>query len=163
VDSKALAVKVVSSGFGLGYLPVAPGTWASAAAATLYWMFRCCPGAPGLLPVASLCMISAVTGIVIGREAEEAYGRRDPGHFVLDEMAGCWLTCLLFWWRTPLATAVAAFVAFRVFDIAKPFPIRRLEKLPHGWGVMSDDLVAGLYAAATLWVVCYAVIDPLIT
>ena len=144
-------VKAMASALGLGHLPVAPGTWASAAAAAAYVLIDRLPApwAPVLLGALLLGVFAA--GLALVPAAEAAYGSKDPRQFVLDEVAGQWLTCLLFAWRGPLATAAAAFVAFRVFDIVKPFPIKRLETLPGGWGVMSDDLAAGAYAAGTLW------------
>jgi phosphatidylglycerophosphatase A len=68
----------------------------------------------------------------------------DPGLVVVDEVAGMWVT-LLFVPFTPL-TAALGFLAFRLMDIVKPFPARRLEDLPGGWGIMADDLMAGVYA-----------------
>ena len=75
-------------------------------------------------------------------------GRRRTGRVSI-----LYLTCMLFWSGTPWVGAAAAFAAFRVFDVAKPPPIRRIERLPGGWGVMADDLAAALYAAACLWLV----------
>ena len=149
------AVKAAASALGLGHLPVAPGTWASAGAALVYllvqWLDR--PVAYALL--AALFVGVVVLGLAVCPRAIEVYGDKDPGPFVLDEVAGYWLTCLAFHWSSPLATAVSAFVAFRFFDIVKPFPIKRLERIPGAWGVMLDDLAAGVYSAALLWVVFY--------
>ncbi len=160
--SRDLAVKLACSGLGLGYLPLAPGTWASAAAATLYWWLRRTMGLSALAPVGLLCAATVLGGLLLAPRAERLYDGVDPRRFVLDELAGCWLGCLLFWWRGPVVTAGAVFVAFRFFDVAKPFPLKRLEKLPGGWGVMADDLGAALCAAATLWPLCYGVIDLLV-
>jgi len=155
-------VKVLASALGLGRLPVAPGTWASAAAAGVYLGVRVWAGPCwSAILWAALAVVAAV-GLIVCARAEAAYGKKDPGQFVLDEVAGQWLTCLLFWWRSPLATAIAAFAAFRLFDIAKPPPVRQLEKLPGGWGVMSDDLAAGLYAAGLLWLLRYGLLDRLL-
>lgn len=161
---RGLAVKVVSSGLGLGYLPVAPGTWASAGAAAGYYALRRCLPMPDFLLVAeALFWCTVAIGAFVCPYAIRVYGKADPRRFVLDEVAGQWLTCLAFWWRGPLTNVVAAFVAFRFFDIVKPFPIRRLEKLPGAWGVMLDDLGAALYAAAALWVVCHGILDRFIS
>jgi phosphatidylglycerophosphatase A len=77
---------------------------------------------------------------IVARES----GRKDPSFVVIDEVAGQWITLLLcpINWRN----AVIAFVLFRLFDIFKPFPIRRIERLPAGWGIVFDDVGAGLYA-----------------
>ncbi len=146
-----LMVKLTSSALGLGYLPVAPGTWGSAGAAGAYWLLRQ-TGPAGPVITGVLLLAVCVVGVWTCPAAIELFGASDPGRFVLDELAGCWLTCLLFWGRGPLVTAAAAFVAFRVFDILKPFPLRALERLPGAWGVMADDLGAALYAAGTLWI-----------
>jgi phosphatidylglycerophosphatase A len=140
---------------GLGYLPVAPGTWASVGAAAVYLALRRLPLQLCMAALAVGVVLVLLLGLALAPRALRIYGRADPGHFVLDEVAGLWLTCLLFPWPDGLAAGVSALVAFRVFDIAKPFPIRRLEKLPGGWGVMLDDLLAAVYAAAALWVLFY--------
>ena len=73
---------------------------------------------------------------------------QDPKRAVWDEFVGIWVTCLLL--PKTLPWMVAAFLCFRVLDILKPWPIRRLERLPGGWGIMSDDLLAGVYGAVLL-------------
>lgn len=90
----------------------------------------------------------AAVGVAAASQAESAYGRRDPGVIVIDETAGMLLTLA----AVPVGVggALAGFFAFRLFDVVKPFPARRAERLPGGWGVMADDLVAGLYAQALL-------------
>jgi phosphatidylglycerophosphatase A len=87
-------------------------------------------------------------GVVAAFEAESKYERRDPGYIVIDEVAGMLLTLL----AVPVGVGgvLIGFVAFRVFDVVKPFPARQVEALPGGWGVMVDDLVAGLYAQGAL-------------
>ncbi len=155
-------VKVASSALGLGHLPIAPGSWASGGAAALYVALRWL-GPPGWRVLLAL-LFAAVTaaGVALAPRAERLYGCQDPRPFVLDEVAGIWLTCLLFWWRGPVSTAAAAFLAFRLFDVLKPPPLRRLEKLPGGWGVMADDLGAALCSALVLWPLCYGVLEPLL-
>ncbi len=158
---KAL-VKAAGSALGLGHLPIAPGSWAAGGAAALYVALRWL-GLPAWRTWLAL-LFAAVTlaGIALAPIAEKVYRQEDPRPFVLDEVAGMWLACLLFWWRGPVWTAAAAFLAFRVFDVLKPPPLRRLEKLPGGWGVMADDLGAALYSALLLWPLCYRVVDPLL-
>lgn len=134
----------------LGLSPVAPGTAGSLGAVLLApWLF-----AP--LPLwARLAVLAAITvlGTVACHRAERALGRKDPGSVVIDELAGQWLTL------APFATLglldyILAFVFFRLFDIAKPPPVRQTERaLPGGLGVMADDLVAGLMAAGALGIV----------
>jgi len=88
--------------------------------------------------------LSIASGVPAATIAARESGRHDPGFVVIDEVAGQWIT-LLFSpadWRHGLI----ALVLFRLFDITKPFPIRRLERLPDGWGIVFDDVAAGLYA-----------------
>ena len=128
-----------------GHAPVAPGTFGSAAGLLLFWAVR----ASGSLAVeAAVLLAVTAVGVAAAARAESAYGRRDPGLIVIDETAGMLLTLA----AVPVGPggAVVGFLAFRFFDIVKPFPARRAERLPGGWGVMADDLVAGLYAQALL-------------
>lgn len=126
---------------GCGLLPGAPGTYASlAVAAGLAW----CGDDIDLAAGAGLVLFS-ILSVRVGRHAQAVFGRHDPGPFVLDEAAGVCLAAL-FLPASPLAAAGTAFLLFRVFDIAKPPPARRLERLPRGWGILADDLAAGVYA-----------------
>ena len=164
MSAKVSAVKVLASGLGLGYLPLIPGTWASAGAAAIYWLLREQLPPIGVQgAVGALFAAAVVVGLLVCPAAQELYGERDPRRFVLDEMAGLWLTCLLFWWRGPMVTAVAALIGFRVFDGLKPFPVRRLERLAGAWGVMADDLGAAACSAATLWALTRLVLDRVLT
>ncbi len=136
---------------GVGYFPVAPGTAGSAVAALITagtalrlewhpWMRIGLVGATvGLLAV----------GIWAGTQAEKHFEKTDPTQVVIDEVAGQFLTLAgapaLSWkWL------VIGFFLFRLLDIVKPFPGRRAERLPGGWGIMTDDLIAGAYGAALL-------------
>lgn len=137
----------VAAFFGVGRLKPAPGTWASAAAVLLWWaLVRLARPAPHILLLALLggIALALLAGIPAATAVERENGQRDPGFVVIDEVAGQWIA-LLFApadWRY----ALMAFVLFRLFDIAKPFPVRRLERLPGGWGIVFDDVAAGLYA-----------------
>jgi phosphatidylglycerophosphatase A len=98
-----------------------------------------------------LCVVVFAVGIWVGSLSEEVYARKDPPQFVLDEVVGMWLACLAFWWRTPVHSVIACFLAFRVFDVLKPPPVRKAEALSGGWGIMTDDAVAALWSVAVLW------------
>jgi phosphatidylglycerophosphatase A len=141
----------IATGFGSGYSPVVPGTAGSLVGLVLFLPAQALPPAGLLAAVA----IVVVAGVVSAGHVARTTGIEDPGIVVIDEVAGMWVS-LLFLPLTPV-TAVAAFVLFRILDVVKPFPARRLEDLPGGYGIMCDDLMAGAYAnlllraALALW------------
>lgn len=134
----------VGTGFGLGLAPLAPATAGSLAAVLAY---RFLPMSGDSVVFYLLLGLSLLVGVgatgALGSPAE-----RDPRRAVWDEVVGMWTTCLLL--PKTLPWLAAAFVCFRVLDIWKPWPIRRLERLPGGVGIMADDLLAGLYGAVLL-------------
>jgi phosphatidylglycerophosphatase A len=135
------AHRVVSTGLGVGHAPLVPGTFGSMLGVVLYGLLAWAGGWPAAL--AGLAVVTAL-GFWSAGITERAVGRRDPGLIVIDEVAGQMLS-LIFLPRT-VGVLAAGFLLFRVFDILKPFPARRLEALPGGSGIMADDLMAGLYA-----------------
>jgi phosphatidylglycerophosphatase A len=134
----------VATGFGSGFAPIAPGTAGSLVGLLLYWPLR------HLSPAAFVTATAAVflVGVVASAEVARSTGCEDPGRVVVDEIVGMW-TSLAFLPFTPV-TAAAGFVLFRIMDVVKPYPARSLEDLPGGWGIMSDDLMAGIYANLVL-------------
>ncbi|MEQ8664407.1 MAG: phosphatidylglycerophosphatase A [Rhodospirillales bacterium] len=138
---------------GSGHLPKAPGTWGSLAALPIAWLILEHVGTTGLL--FGVCVVFAV-GIAAADRYMALVGRDDPGAVVVDEVAGQWLA-LLFVPLDPL-WFLAGFIAFRVFDIFKPWPVRALERrFKGGFGVMIDDIAAGVYALAALWLVEWSI------
>jgi phosphatidylglycerophosphatase A len=135
---------LVATFFGAGRLRPGPGTWGSLAAGLLWWLLASQLSPSARLPVV-LVSIVAVTAIGIPAATLEARGcaKKDPPHVVIDEVAGQLVTliaCPILW--KPL---LCGFILFRAFDIVKPPPIRSLEKLPEGIGIVVDDLGAGIY------------------
>jgi phosphatidylglycerophosphatase A len=131
--------------FGAGWMKPGPGTYGSVAA-TLIWFLVARQVPFHWLPLITLGMAALATAIGIPaatRVARES-GRKDPQIVVIDEVAGQWLTLVFCLPQVPFA--ILGLVCFRLFDILKPLPIRRLEKLPAGTGIMVDDLGAGVYA-----------------
>ena len=130
----------LATGFGSGYSPLAPGTAGSAVGLLLWWPLHALPLAQQL---AAIALVSLAGVAAAGHVARRA-GIEDPGIVVVDEIAGMWVSLLLL----PLtpATAAAGFLLFRVMDVLKPYPARQFEQLPGGWGIMADDLMAGVYA-----------------
>jgi phosphatidylglycerophosphatase A len=129
--------------FGCGLSPIAPGTVGTIGALPLWLLVR--RGGP-IAVVATACAITGI-GIWASNVVVRDSGEKDPQRIVIDEVAGVLFALAA---ATDTPRALAAVVLFRVFDITKPFPARRAEKLPEGWGVMMDDVVAGLLAAAML-------------
>jgi phosphatidylglycerophosphatase A len=147
VGKKTAWAWVAGTFFGAGRLRPGPGTWGSAAAALLWlWAAMGLQLAPE--PLAWLTLAAAMSALVVGIPAatrvEGESGREDPGYVVIDEVAGQWIA--LIHSRVNLSHLLAGFLFFRLFDIVKPWPARQLERLPGGWGIMLDDVAAGVYA-----------------
>ena len=145
-----LALLLATAGY-VGLAPVAPGTWGSAAGVCLLLLVRL-TGNAGF--EALLLAVVLAVGVWAATAAERHYGRTDPGAIVIDEIAG--MLIALFWIPVGWPGLLVGFLAFRAFDIVKPFPARTAERLPAGWGVMADDVVAGLYAYLTVRLVAAA-------
>jgi len=144
---KRLAL-LISSAFYIGLIPGAPGTYASlATAAVFYWIYRTFQNIIPDLHLSAVCLISAV-GVFAAAETSRNYRDPDPSVVVIDEVAGQLLTFLFL--PVTVINVVLGFLFFRVFDIWKPQPIRKMEDLPGGVGIMADDLMAGIYANVLL-------------
>ncbi len=142
--------RLVATAFGSGHSPFAPGTVGSAVALLLFW------------PLARLgwtWQLAASLGVLaVGTWAASRVaalvGRKDPGLVVVDEVVGQWITLLGLPFTVPVV--LGGFVLFRIMDIVKPWPARALERLPSGWGIMADDVAAGVYAHLALRVLLLA-------
>jgi phosphatidylglycerophosphatase A len=140
---------VLATWFGCGYSPVAPGTAGAAAAVLISWWFGW-----GTVPNLIAGAVAGIAGTWAATVEARSSGRKDPGHIVIDEVAGQWITlagAAVFSWRGLLL----GFLLFRLFDIWKPAPVRQLESLPEGTGIMADDLMAGVYGAVVLYLAGY--------
>lgn len=140
---------LISTFFGIGRLRPGPGTWGSAATVIL-WAALAHALAPSLrMPVAiGLAILVTLVGIPAATLVAQASGAKDPQFIVIDEVAGQLIALI----AVPLAwkTFLASFILFRAFDIIKPPPVRQLEKLPEGAGIVLDDVAAGIYALAVM-------------
>ena len=145
---------IIASVLGIGYFPVASGTVVSIVAVPLAILIARQGGGAAVI-VASL--LAFVIGIWACGDHVRATGRKDPSECVIDELAGQWLACAGICFAPASAAEFAlAFLAFRLFDILKPWPISAAEKLPGGMGVMADDMLAGLGAAIIAAAVQYS-------
>jgi phosphatidylglycerophosphatase A len=147
LESKTAWAFAVATFFGAGRLKPGPGTWGSIAALLLWagaeWAFHLSRVAMALMLAGGIAL-ALIVGIPAATIAARESGREDPGFVVIDEVIGQWIALLgcPFDWTH----ALVALLLFRVFDITKPFPARQLEQLPEGWGIVFDDVAAGLYA-----------------
>jgi phosphatidylglycerophosphatase A len=145
---RRLAV-LLSSFFYVGYFPIAPGTAGSAAGLVLFALLKWLGGSAAgatlspMLEVTAIVVLFAV-GVWSGGVAEQHFATTDPGQVVLDEVVGMLMTLAFM----PIGWTAAAlgFVVFRVFDIIKPYPASRFERLHGGLGIMADDAMSGVYA-----------------
>ncbi|MDT7806447.1 MAG: phosphatidylglycerophosphatase [Acidobacteriota bacterium] len=154
---------------GVGLIPLAPGTWGSAVGVGLYLLLgraaekgfdyavargldlsvQTFPLVLHTVMLAAILLVSLV-GTWAATRAEKLLGKKDPGAVVVDEVAGQLIAFLFVPWLAGRWAVVAGFLAFRLFDIWKPYPVRRLEGLGGGLGIMADDMLAGFYAAALM-------------
>lgn len=132
---------ILATGFGTGYGPIAPGTWGSLPGLAFAFGLDRWAGGWAVLGGA---LFFAVAGVWAASRAEVLLGEKDPGRVVVDEIAGQMVALLFLPMTVPIL--VIAFFVFRVLDVFKPWPARRLEDLPGGSGIMADDLMVGLYA-----------------
>lgn len=140
---------VLATWFGCGLVPVGPGTAGAVGAIAVAWVLEryCGVGRLGLM-----LLTAALTpvGVWAAEVAARSSGGKDPAHVVIDEVLGQWVALLGAATANPVSWG-AAFVLFRLFDIFKPPPVRQLERLPGGIGIVADDLMAGAYSALVLF------------
>ena len=154
VFAAARVTTLVSTWFGAGFLPIAPGTWGSLAAIPIAHLVVVLWGIWGL---AGFALGVAVIGIHASGETARLRGVKDPSEVVVDEVAGQSIALLPVYVLIPpgatalrVGTVLLAFLLFRILDVWKPGPIGWLERLPGGFGIMADDLLGGAVAAAMI-------------
>jgi phosphatidylglycerophosphatase A len=152
-DRREFFRPLIASCFGLGYSPIMPGTCGALIGPLIYIpLAMALPQEPAQTALIALALLfwSWIT-VYLGGWSETYYQRKDSQVFVTDEVAGVLLTVLLFHLpQQPVLTTLWAFPVTRIIDIVKVPPARQLEKLPSGWGVLADDLLGSVYAAAIL-------------
>ena len=147
--SDYLAISIAT--FGVGYLPLIPGTFGSLVSVGIFLLFTQLLTGTALFAVVLLFTLTVTfSGIWAASRTEELAGRKDPGKVVVDEVAGQMLALLpltVFALQPLTRGVIVSFILFRLFDIFKPYPAGRFERLKGGYGIMCDDLVAGGYVA----------------
>ena len=139
------AVFIATFGY-IGYAPIAPGTFGSAAGLALFFLLRL-TGLPWIEPVTIVALFAM--GSWAGNIAERYFGGIDPGPVVIDEVLGMLVTLMFV--PVSWAGAIAGFLIFRVLDVVKPWPARQMESLHGGIGVMADDAMAAVYGNMLMW------------
>jgi phosphatidylglycerophosphatase A len=147
-------ILLLATGFGVGYSPVAPGTLGTLVALPIYYFLSEIPSPLYEITLVGFFFLS----VWISENAERFFGQKDDQRIVIDEIIGFLITML--WVPKTVPFIIIGFFLFRFFDILKPFPIRRLErKFRGGFGVVLDDVAAGIYANIILHLV-YLFISP---
>jgi len=146
-DLSDKVIRIAATGFGVGFSRHAPGTLGTLLGVPVYFLFS---SFPWFLYLISILAVSFFA-VYVSQEAEKLFGRKDAPQIVIDEIAGFQFTMFLV---TPtIAHVVTGFILFRIFDIFKPFPVRLCERhLRGGYGVVGDDVVAGIYGNIVLLV-----------
>jgi len=154
VSPAPLWATLVATFFGVGRLRPGPGSWGSAATVVLWWLLSRRIGA-GWQTWAAILLAAFVVaiGIPAATQVARSSGLKDPQYVVMDEVAGQLITLIAVpvTWKTLLA----GFILFRGFDIVKPPPVRQLENLPEGYGIVLDDVAAGIYALIVMQVLLH--------
>jgi phosphatidylglycerophosphatase A len=143
----------LSTGLGAGFAPIAPGTFGSIEGVGIFLLVLALPISiiEKLVWLIALVLFTFAAGVWSSTRACKISGLKDPSSVVIDEVCGQLIGLMPLVFAPSVAGVVAAFFLFRLFDIFKPYPIYKLENLREGWGVMSDDVLAGIYTAALMW------------
>jgi phosphatidylglycerophosphatase A len=140
---------LIATFFGIGFLKPGPGTWGSLATVLLWFaLTRFIDVRFQLAAAVGIALLAVAVGIPAATRVAIAYNKKDPQFVVIDEVAGQMITLIAApaTWKYLLL----GFILFRAFDMTKPPPIRQLERLPQGWGIVLDDVAAGLFALAVM-------------
>jgi phosphatidylglycerophosphatase A len=135
----------ISTVLKIGYLPIAPGTWGSLAAIAVWFIII---ESISTITFIAVIVIIFIFGVYTSSVTERYLEKKDPSIIVIDEWVGQWIALLFL--QKSLLWGLVAFALFRLFDIWKPFPIKTIDKILGGWGIMLDDVVAGVYALFVL-------------
>lgn len=146
--------KFIATFGGVGLFPVAPGTAGSIAGLIIWWAISLVPNYSSQILIQTVFLIVFIPiGVIASSAYEKHFGKIDPKEVVVDEVVGIMITlfALPFTW----INIIAGFILFRFFDIVKPFPIGKLQNIKGGWGIMADDIAAGIVSAAILRILIF--------
>lgn len=139
------------TGFYTGYSPVAPGTVGTILALFIYIIEYIAFGSISWIINLIVVLILIYPSIKLGDEGEKFFSEKDPSQVVLDEMMGYWISLMFYPFNIKIV--IAAFIIFRFFDIVKPYPVRKLENMRGGLGIMLDDYISGVYTNIILFLI----------
>lgn len=140
--------KLIGSGFYTGFIPFASGTFGSIAAIIIYLI----PGFEKPEIIIPVTIVFLIYGIFVSSKFENVYGK-DPAECTVDEVVGTWIALIAL--PKTMLIILTSFLIWRALDIVKPFPARTSEKLPKGYGIMTDDVISGFYSLIILHVIVY--------
>lgn len=148
---------LTATGFGAGFAPKAPGTFGALEGVGLFLLTLVLPlsAQQHFVLLVGLNILIFAAGVWASKRTCEISNLEDPSQVVVDEISGQLIALTPLAFDLSTALVIVAFLLFRLFDIFKPYPIRKLEHLPNGFGVMLDDVLAGIFAAAIVWLVSY--------
>jgi len=150
---------LVATFFGVGRMSPGPGSWGSAATVALWWLLTRWIASDWRIPaIGALAAIATLIGIPAATQISRASGLKDPQFVVIDEVAGQLITLI----AVPVSwkSLLLGFILFRGFDMVKPPPVRQLERLPEGFGIVLDDVAAGIYALVLMQAALYFGVLP---
>ena len=142
--------KFFGSGFYTGYAPIASGTVGSFAALLIYYI----PGFENLYIILPITLIFFLYGVYVGNRFEKVYGK-DPSQCTIDEVVGTWISLILL--PKTVLISLTAFFIWRILDIIKPQPARKMEQMQGGMGIMMDDVVSGIYTLLIMHLLVYLI------
>jgi phosphatidylglycerophosphatase A len=140
--------KIIGSALFTGYIPFASGTFGSLVALIIYFI----PGFEKLWIIIPSIILLSTYGVFVAYKFEKTYGK-DPAECTVDEVVGTWIALIAL--PKTMMIAVTSFFIWRILDIIKPFPARTSENLPGGWGIMTDDVISGIYTLIIVHLIVY--------
>lgn len=149
--------KIIATACGAGYFPWGPGTMGAIFAVALWLsLFLFVDYCTWMTITIAAILVFTILGVWSSTIAERYWGE-DPSRVVIDEVVGMWITLLAVPHQAKWYTIVTAFVLFRFFDMVKPLGVRKMEKLKNGYGIMADDILAGVYGAIVILMLNYII------
>jgi len=146
---KKYLIKAIATFFFVGYLPLMPGTWGSLAGALVYFLVK-----HNVYISLAVFALLLFLGLLTSGKAADIFGKKDDKKIVIDEVCGIFLLYILIPYTR--SHMIIGFILFRLFDVVKLYPAKKLERLPRSWGIMADDILSALYACLVIIMISVA-------